>query len=209
MALFAGTSIHWTQCTCIPASSICNMPQESSSEQGSSFCFLLCNEPFHNKQLIIIYCHNIIVNVERGQVTHFFSTSTWAFWTYLAFSSKDSSSQWGVPSLQMILFIFPLCLAIVLRQAQVSITIFFEHRVDSIFDIILVVLAVIVSLIFVTVFVYLVDILITMITTINYCIILLELMHNNRTSSLINITKQCQQTTTHITRLHPGVAAQH
>ena len=148
----------------------------------------------HNKQLIIIYCHNSIVNIEWGQGTHFLSNIDMGIWDIFGILFKRVIFPVGVSSSQVILLSISLFIAIVLLQAQVFCNIFFEQWVDSNLDIILVILAVIVPLIFVTVFVYLIDILITMTIAIIYCIILLEMVHNNRTSSSLNIRHSIHNT---------------
>ena len=147
----------------------------------------LHHRPLHNKQLIVIYCQNNIVNIEWSQGTHFPFNIEMSVWDIFGILFKRVIFSVGVSSSQVILLSISLFPAIVLSQAQVLCNIFFEQWVDSNHDIILVILAVIVPLILVTVFVYLIDILITMIIAIIYGIILLEMVHNDRTSSSINI----------------------
>ena len=162
--------------------------------------------------MIIIYCHNSIVNIEWGQGTHFLFNIDMGIWDIFGILSKGAIFPVGASSSQTILLSISLFLAIVLRQAQFNLTIFFKQWVDSNLDIILVILAVIAPLIIVTVFIYLIDILITMIIAIIYCIILLAMVHNNRTSSIIihpHQTLNTQHTTIHIQQLHPSIATQH
>ena len=150
-----------------------------TEEPSNSELFILIflhDRPLHNKQLIIIYCHNSIVNIEWGQETHFLSNIDVGIWDIFGILFQRVIFPVGVSSSQVILLNLSLFIAIVPLQAQVFCNIFFEQWVDSNLDIILVILAVIVPLVLVTVFVYLIDILITMITAIIYCIILLEIV---------------------------------
>ena len=181
MAPFAGTSIHYTQCTCITASSTCTMSQ---SLKGALQLRVLHLHLLEQRALVQQAVDHHLSSQQHhqhrmGSRDHFLSNIDMGIWDIFGF--KRVIFPVGASSSQMIIFIFPLFLSIVPDRPRSA------SRVDSIFDIIFVILAVLVPPIFVNVFVYLVDILITMITAINYRIILLEMVHNNRTSSSINI----------------------
>ena len=114
------------------------------------------NDPLHNKQLIIIYCHNSIVNIEWTQGTHSGFSIDMGIQDISGILFKGAIFPVGVSSAEMAIISFPLLIAFVLSKAQVS-SIKFRRCMDSDLDIIIVViLAVIVHVIFVIVFVYII-----------------------------------------------------